>query len=93
MTTKREKEHLARVAALDCVLCKALGMPQQGRTCVHHVRDGQGMAQRSSHWLTVALCESCHQGPSGAHGDRSLLRAAKLTEIDLLALALCELFR
>lgn len=76
---KAEREHLGRVAELTCAICGDYG------TQVHHIREGQGMAQRSSHWLTVPLCVSCHTGPLGIHGDKSLLRVVKKTELDLLA--------
>jgi hypothetical protein len=55
---------------------------------VHHLRTGQGKGQRASDYLTVALCPDCHQGPHGIHGDRSLLRIAKVEELDLLALTI-----
>lgn len=80
-----EKRHLGRVAAMSCVLCERLGLPQQGRTYVHHARTGQGKSQRASHYLGIPLCYDCHQGQNGIHGDRSLLRIAKCEELDLLA--------
>lgn len=52
---------------------------------VHHIREGQGMAQRASDFLTIPLCPDCHQGRCGVHGDKSYLRARKLTELDMLA--------
>ena len=73
-----EKAHMGRVAALGCLLC---GQPAE----VHHIREGQGMAQRASNWLTVPLCHDHHRGPRGVHGDRSALRALKLEDLDLLA--------
>lgn len=83
---------MGRVAAMDCILCRLLGMQQESKTDVHHIREGQGMAQRASNWLVVPLChEGCHQGPNGIHGDRSLLRIAKVDELDLLAETIKEL--
>ena len=86
MTTKRkpttpakEKRYLDRVAQLDCVVCGAHGVH------IHHAREGQGMAQRAQNWLAIALCPSCHTGPRGIHGDKSVLRQEKLDEMDLLA--------
>lgn len=70
---------MGRVAALPCAVCG--DSPVQ----LHHVREGQGMAQRAQNWLVVPLCPSCHVGPRGIHGDKSVLRAQKLDEIDLLA--------
>ncbi len=87
--TKKERAHMDRIKGMNCILCTLLGMPQESSTDVHHLREGQGMAQRSSNWLTVPLCHSgCHQGPNGIHGDRSLLRIAKVDELDLLAATL-----
>lgn len=79
MTTKAEKRYLDRVASLPCQCCGAEGVH------VHHAREGQGMAQRAQNWLAVALCPACHTGSQGIHGDRRLLKARKLDEMDLLA--------
>lgn len=92
--TAAQRQHMADLAEMPCVLCAALGMEQSTKTTIHHIRHGQGMAQRSSHWLTVPLCQECHQGDEGTHGDKSrldvdvnehLLNVAKLQELDLLA--------
>lgn len=81
-----ESDHMGRVKRLACVLCDAIGLQQESPTDVHHLREGQGGAQRASHWLTVALChDGCHQGPHGIHGDRARLRQANCTELELLA--------
>ena len=80
--TSRAHRHLSRVASLSCVLCGS--KPVQ----VHHLREGQGMSQRASDFLTVALCPECHQGANGLHGNRSLLRIRHLEELDLLALTI-----
>ena len=76
---KAERAHLDRVAQLPCAVCG------DSPVTVHHIREGQGMSQRASHWLTVPLCPDCHQGPHGIHGDRAMLRIRKLEELDLLA--------
>lgn len=81
----KTQRHKARVAALNCVLCTMLGREQASRTHVHHMRHGQGMAQRASDFLAIALCADCHQGPQGLHGDRTLLKIAKTDELGLLA--------
>lgn len=78
-TPAKEKRYLDRVAQLDCVVCGAHGVH------VHHLREGQGMGQRASNFLTAPLCPPCHTGPRGIHGDRSVLRQDKLDEMDLLA--------
>lgn len=59
-TTKDDKEHLGRVAALGCVIC---GCPAN----VHHMRTGKGMGQRASHYETFPLCHYHHQGSMGIH--------------------------
>lgn len=81
----KESKHMAKIAAMGCVLCERLGVTQSGRTYVHHIREGQGKSQRASDWLAIPLCYDCHQGKEGIHGDRSLLRVAKCEELDLLA--------
>lgn len=85
MKRSRSQRHLERVRGLPCVLCDMLGQTQRTHTAAHHIREGQGMAQRASDFLAVALCHDCHQGPLGIHGDRSLLAIAKATELSLLA--------
>lgn len=85
MTSRAEKDHMGRVAALPCACCGADGVQ------VHHLREGQGMSQRASNYLTVPLCPDCHTGPKGLHGDRSLLRIRKLGEMDLLAKTISQL--
>lgn len=77
--SKAERAHLERVASLPCACCG--DTPVQ----VHHIREGQGMAQRASDWLTVPLCPACHTGPKGIHGDQTMMRVFKLTELDMLA--------
>lgn len=76
---KNEKRWMDKVAQLPCALCGAHGVQ------VHHIREGQGMAQRASNFLVVPLCPDCHTGPLGVHGDKTLLRIKKMTELDLLA--------
>jgi hypothetical protein len=89
MTTAAEQAHLAKVATLGCILCQALGYgatPAQ----IHHVREGQAMSQRASHFLSVPLCAEHHQGRVGLHGlgRRAFYHRYKLDELDLLALTL-----
>ena len=79
MTTKAERDHMDKVASLPCAICGIHGVH------VHHLREGQGMSQRASNWLTIPLCPECHTGPNGIHGNKSLMRIQKIEEIDLLA--------
>lgn len=83
------RSHIGRVKAMGCILCELLGMRQESATDAHHIRTGQGGAQRASDFLVIPLCHSgCHQGPRGIHGDRSLFRMAKVGELDLLAMVI-----
>lgn len=75
----KAKQHMSRIAQLPCACCGEHGVH------VHHIRDGQGMGQRASDFLTIPLCPACHQGPQGVHGDRTLMRVYKLSELDMLA--------
>lgn len=87
------KRHLARVHEIPCVLCRHLGF-EETPAAAHHIRDGNGMAQRASDWLSVALCHEHHQGDSGFHGMGKMAFQAqyKLTELDLLAMTLERIY-
>ena len=84
-----DRARLKAVHYLPCVLCARLGVEQQHRTQAHHIRTGYGMGERAPDTETIALCGSfqagCHSGDHGIHGDRSLLKRAGVTELDLLA--------
>jgi len=82
------KAHVERIKRMDCCLCGATGTSD-----AHHIREGQGMSQRASDVLVIPLCKSCHQGPNGIHGDRSMLRIFKVEELDLLAITLEKLLK
>jgi hypothetical protein len=84
--SKTEKAYINAVANLSCALCG--DRPVE----VHHIREGQGMSQRASHYLTIPLCHRCHRQENGIHGDRTLLRIYKKTELDLLAETIERLF-
>ncbi|WP_255412984.1 Ref family recombination enhancement nuclease [Dyella sp. AtDHG13] len=79
MSTAAEKRHMDRVARLPCACCGCYGVQ------VHHIRETMGMGQRASNWLVIPLCPSCHTGPKGIHGDRSMLKIIKADELSLLA--------
>ena len=70
---------MARVADLPCACCGQEGVQ------LHHIREGQGMAQRAGNFLVVPLCPDCHTGQLGVHGDKTMMRIKKLTELDMLA--------
>ena len=69
------------VAALDCAICHARPVE------VHHIREGQGAAQRAADTLVIPLCWSCHQGPNGIHGlgRKGFYMRYKKSELDYLA--------
>lgn len=79
--SKAEKSYLELIASLPCAVCGAT--PVQ----VHHIREGQGMSQRASHWLTIPLCHTHHQGALGIHtlGTRHFAAMNKAGELELLA--------
>ena len=74
-----ERSHMGKVAELPCACCGTTGVH------VHHIREGQGMGERASHFLTIPLCPDCHTGPNGIHGNKSYMRIRKLDELDMLA--------
>lgn len=57
-----EAEHMAAVKSCACVTCDAPAPSE-----AHHVVQGD-------HYTTVALCQPCHRGPRGIHGDQTMLR-------------------
>jgi hypothetical protein len=86
MSTKAEKTHMGRVAALGCYLCHIRGYGHVDAQ-VHHLREGQGGAQRASDYLTVPLCDRHHanSSPDGIHGQRREWKLAAVGEMDALA--------
>lgn len=79
---------MQRIGEMACIVCDLLGREQESRTEVHHLRDGVGMQQRSSSFLTIPVCSDDHRGPQGIHGDRTYLRMLKMGEMELLAATL-----
>jgi hypothetical protein len=80
--------HMQMILSLPCVLCARLGVKQESRTYGHHIRHGEGMAQRAPDELAIPLCYECHQGPNGIHGDRSRWSIARMDELDALAMTI-----
>lgn len=78
-TSTAERIHLAAIKQLPCSVCDAPGPSE-----AHHIK-------QSSAWTCVALCDECHRGPLGIHGDKTLLRIHKLDELDLLAVTIGRL--
>lgn len=62
---KSDREHLQRVAELGCIVCKnEFGVYSFSE--IHHIRAGQGAAQRASHKQTLPLCPPHHR--TGGYG-------------------------
>ena len=63
-STKSEMDHMGRVAALCCVVCRNEGL---GSTpaMVHHIGNGT-MGKRASNYEVIPLCPTHHQ--HGGHG-------------------------
>lgn len=79
MKSKKTRIWMAKVAELPCACCGQEGVQ------LHHIREGQGMAQRASDFLVIPLCPDCHTGQLGVHGDKTMMKIKKLTELDMLA--------
>lgn len=89
MNTKTWK---GRVAELGCIVCRNAGFgatPAQ----LHHIREGQGGAQRADDMLVIPLCREHHQGGDSIHGDRRGFQLRYGTELDLLAQVIREAAR
>ena len=84
--TAAERRHMSRVAALGCIL------PDCGQAAdIHHIREGAGMSQRSSHYLTIPLCKEHHQGSFSIHGSPRQFTNIYGSELDLLAATIQQL--
>lgn len=78
--TQREREHLARVKALECSVCDTPGPSE-----AHHMEQGL-------HYTCIALCNSCHRGPLlGLHGQRRAWTLRKMSELDALNVTVARL--
>lgn len=82
--TKAERHHMAKVAALGCIACTKNGYEDTPAE-IHHIRDGVGMSQRSSHFHAIPLCAHHHRlGNDSIHAGRSLFEEKYGTESELL---------
>lgn len=82
---KSEKQHLSKVAALGCIVCKRMGY--EGTPAeIHHPRRGTGLGQRASHYDAIPLCPEHHRGNTGIHGlgTKGFPKKWGFTEADLL---------
>ena len=84
--TKDEKRHLQRVADFGCIVCRNVYFRKTAAE-IHHIRAGQGMAQRASHFETIPLCPRHHRtGGYGVaiHAGQAAWEEAYGTELELL---------
>lgn len=78
MASVKEKAYLDKVAQLGCLICQK---PAQ----IHHIREGQGIAMRSSNYLVIPLCQEHHTGPFSIHHSKREFENIYGSELDLLA--------
>lgn len=68
--TKAERQHMNRVAALGCWVCRCQG--NEGTpAALHHIKAGiTGVGLKASHWRILPLCGIHHQYGDGTetHG-------------------------
>lgn len=89
--TKEEDLHLTKKTALGCICCRLDGRGWVAAG-IHHIREGEGMGQRASHFDTLPLCEPHHQGELSPrhperlafHKDQTAWRAKYGSEADLV---------
>lgn len=83
--TKAERRHLDLTASLGCVVCRNLGCGPSPAE-IHHVRTGQGMAQRAKHTEVLPLCPRHHRAcyPTGFHANPRGWQRQYGTEKELL---------
>lgn len=69
-----ERAHVERLKAMPCIVCGS-----DGPSDAHEPEQGMWFA-------SIPLCRDCHIGPhNGIHGQRSIWRVQKLTELGALA--------
>ena len=70
--TVAEREHIERVAALECVVCD-----EPPPSEVHEPEQGMW-------WIALPTCPLCHRGPDGWHGTRLRWKLRKVTELSAI---------
>lgn len=83
--TKDEKKWLSDVAELGCICCRNMGFGASLAE-IHHVRTGQGMAQRASHTDVLPLCPPHHRAcyETGFHASPKSWQEIHGSEAELL---------
>lgn len=59
---KPDRDRMAKIAAMPCVICENYGEAQISPTKVHHIIHGRYGRSRSADALTIPLCCGHHQG-------------------------------
>jgi hypothetical protein len=77
--TAREREHVAMVASIRCVVC--------GDAPVEVHEPEQGLW-----WISIALCPDCHRGPEGWHGTRLRWTLRKMDELSAINKTLARVY-
>lgn len=96
---KAERAHVDKVASLGCVACFVQSGEWFTPGEIHHIREGQGAAQRSGWMEVLCLCEGHHRnddkraGKIAIHGNtgRRSFVAAYGTERELLDLTMSNI--
>ena len=84
--TKAEQAHLDAVVSLGCIACRKIGVLNSPAE-IHHLRNGVGAGQRSSHFDVIPLCPLHHRlGSYGTafHAGKKAWEATFGTELELL---------
>lgn len=83
---KSQRKHLALVHTLPCCTCGAHDIE------AHHI-EGRIFGRRDViHFCTIPLCKPCHTGSVGVHGDKSMLKISRKTELEHLSETLEKLY-
>ena len=70
--TSKEKRHLFKVKSLPCGVCG-----KAAPSHAHHIK-------QHSQYLCIPLCEDCHIGYNGIHGEARLWKVLKKDELSVL---------
>ena len=83
--SKEDREHLTKLAEVGCIVCR-LELSVFTPAEIHHIRAGQGLAQRASDKDAIPLCFHHHsaQGVDGFHKHPKTWQEAHGTELELL---------
>jgi hypothetical protein len=85
--TKGEAAHLERVKNLECAVCA-----KYAPSHAHHLMHDRASGRKPGHYCTIPLCDNCHVGPNGIHGDRSMWKVYKISEMEALDQTLAKLY-